>query len=118
MGNDEVKTGIVKSQAKPARVHTHQRKNRVLSLRDRLPMSVYILIQKVSETAVEAVFDFCPDGDQDKRGRLKLDKTTGTVSEVIECSADSHAVFFKRAAMKIIQHHLNAAYPQENCWAA
>jgi hypothetical protein len=81
-------------------------------------MAVYILIQKVADTEAEAVFDFFPAGDKAKQGRLKLDKTSSKVSEVIQCPADPDAILFNRAAWKVLSHHLKAEYPQETCWAS
>jgi len=81
-------------------------------------MAVYIEILKLSETATTALFDFFPDGDEQKAGRVELDKTTGTVRELIQSPVDPRAFFFERVAVKLKQHHLQAEYPQLTCWAS
>ena len=79
-------------------------------------MAFCIRIEKVSETEVEAIFDFFPDATPKRYGRIKLDKMTGTVNEMTGCPGDLNATFFNRAAMKLIQHHLRADYPQITYW--
>jgi hypothetical protein len=81
-------------------------------------MGVYIEIQKISETAAEAVYEYIPEFDKSRAGRLVIDKRSGKVKELESGHAGSSNSHFVRAASKILRHHQNGEYPEHTCWAS
>ena len=79
-------------------------------------MAFCILINKVSETADEAVYDFWED--ETDVGCLKLDKSVGKIIELRRLRAANSEAVFTRASWKVLQHFLANEFPDKTCWAS
>jgi hypothetical protein len=79
-------------------------------------MAFYILINKVSETNNDAVYEFWEN--ETDIGCLKLDKKAGKTTELRQIhSLNSEAVFI-RASQRVLQHFLAGELPERTCWAS
>lgn len=79
-------------------------------------MAFYILINKVSETADEAVCEFWED--ETDVGCLKLDKIAGGITELRQIHAANSEAVFTRASWKVLPHSLAGEFPERTCWAS
>jgi hypothetical protein len=79
-------------------------------------MAVYISIQKSSETAADAIYILeLVDG---QRGRVRIDKTSGEVSQIEALPGDELGQLYKRAVHKLRQHWEKGEFPDKTCWAS
>jgi hypothetical protein len=79
-------------------------------------MAFYIEIDKISENADEAIYDF--SDSEARKGRLRLDKASGDVTEVVAAPGDVHGRRFQRAAVKVVRHWKEGQLPDKTCWAS
>ncbi len=79
-------------------------------------MATYILIQKISETDHEAVYDFGPD--ELALGRLRVDKDSGVVEVLSPVPADNPDFYFLRVKYKVLQHLERGEFPDRTCFAS
>lgn len=79
-------------------------------------MAFYIEILKINETAEFVDYEFGDVGAE--KGRLRLDKSTGEVAELVGASADTSGRRFRRAATKVLEHWSKGELPNETCWAS
>jgi hypothetical protein len=79
-------------------------------------MAFYIEIDKISKTVDEAAYEFSDSGTG--TGRLRLDKASGNVTEVVPAPGDSRGHRFQRAAVKVIRHWKEGPLPDKTCWAS
>jgi hypothetical protein len=81
-------------------------------------MAVYIQIRKTSETDTEAVYEFLPDADENRAGKLVIDKLSGEIKQLESDVKDDKKFYFSRAARKVHLHHQKGEYPDNTCWAS
>ena len=79
-------------------------------------MAFYIKIDKISETVDEAIYEF--SDTETGTGRLRLDKVSGYVTEVVAAPGDSRGHRFQRAAVKVVRHWREGPLPGKTCWAS
>lgn len=79
-------------------------------------MAFFIYIDKISETVDEVVYEY--SDVQARKGRLRLDKATGDVIEVVAAPGDDQRRRFQRATIKVLQHWRNGEFPDKTCWAS
>jgi len=79
-------------------------------------MAFYVEIDKISETVNEAIYEF--SDTEAGKGRLRLDKASGDVTEVVAAPSDVHGRRFQRAAVKVIRHWKEGKLPGKTCWAS
>jgi hypothetical protein len=82
-------------------------------------VAVYILIEKVAESAEQVRYRYHPDGALDEPGELLVNKATGEVAVVTLSPRDDDRRFFaSRAQQKLVTHWRQGVYPQTTCWAS
>ena len=81
-------------------------------------MAVYIQIKKISETDTEAVYEYLPEGDQDRVGILLIDKGSGKITELKPSAGDENGFYSGRVARKLSEHRDQGQYPEVTCWAS
>jgi hypothetical protein len=81
-------------------------------------MALYIQIRKISETDLEAVYEYLPDADESRVGQLQIDKRNGEVREMKPSPGDEQKLVYSRAARKVSQHYQKAEYPSITSWAS
>ena len=86
------------------------------ALKLRQPMAFCIFINKVSETADEAIYEFWEE--EADVGCLKLDKIAGMTFELRQISSANAEAIFTRASWKVLQHFLAGEFPEKTCWAS
>lgn len=79
-------------------------------------MAFYILLLKESEDEEKVVYRFGPN--EEKLGRLQLNKLSGEVKEIEPTPTDNSSALFPRAASKIYLHWNEGNFPEESCWAS
>jgi len=79
-------------------------------------MAFYIEIDKISETVAEAIYEF--SDTEAGKGRLRLDKASGDVTEVMAAPGDDKGRRFQRAAVKVVRHWKEGQLPDKTCWAS
>lgn len=79
-------------------------------------MAFYIEIDKISENVDEAIYEF--SDTEAGKGRLRLDKASGDVMEVVAAPGDVHGRRFQRAAVKVVGHWKEGQLPDKTCWAS
>lgn len=77
-------------------------------------MAFYILIEKVSESDVEATYSFYDTAFPDEPGELRLDKIDGTIA----MTKPTREAFFSRAATKVARCYVNGKMEDRLCWAS
>lgn len=81
-------------------------------------MAVCIEIRKALETETEVIYDFLPDADETRTGKLRIEKHSGEITELQPVPDDNRKFHFSRAARKILLHHKKGQYPDQTCWAS
>lgn len=79
-------------------------------------MAFYIEIDKISETGDVAIYEF--SDTETGKGRLRLDKASGDVTEVVAAPGDAQGRRFQRAAVKVVRHWKEGQLPDKTCWAS
>ena len=79
-------------------------------------MALYIQITKVSDSDMEATYEFGPTDEL--TGTMKIDKMTGKVTVVLEVGGDSNDIYAPRVARTLIQHWNSDEYPDRTRWAS
>jgi hypothetical protein len=81
-------------------------------------VAVYIQIRKALETETEVIYDFFPDANESRKGKLIIEKQTGEIKELQSVPDDNKKFYFSRAARKLLLHHHEGQYPDQTCWAS
>jgi hypothetical protein len=81
-------------------------------------MAVYIQIRKLFETELEAVYEFLPNVDETRIGKLVIEKQNGEGKELEPCPGDERKFSYARAARKVFLHYQKGEYPDLTCWAS
>lgn len=79
-------------------------------------MAFCIEIEKISETVNETIYEFFDMATG--KGRLRLDKASGEVTEVAAAPGDGQGHRFQRAAVKVLRHWKEGQLPEKTCWAS
>jgi hypothetical protein len=79
-------------------------------------MAFYVLLLKESENDLKVIYRFGPN--EEKLGRLQLDKLTGEIKEIEPAPTHNSSALFPRAAAKIYRHWKEGILPEESCWAS
>ena len=79
-------------------------------------MATYVLLQKVSDTDLEATYDFGPD--ERTLGRLRLIKGSGVVEILTPAPVENSSIYFLRARAKVLQHWERGELPEATCFAS
>jgi len=79
-------------------------------------MAFYIEIEKVSETVYEAIYEY--SDTEAGKGRLRIDKGSGEVTEVVAAPGDSKGHRFQRSSVKVRRHWKEGPLPDKTCWAS
>ncbi len=77
---------------------------------------MYVEIIKCEETPEMVVYSFGPS--QDRFGKLRLNKDTGSVVIIEEVLGDPERRFSSRAERKIQKHWQANEFPDRTCWAS
>jgi hypothetical protein len=77
-------------------------------------MAFNILIEKVSESAVEVIYSFHDTADPAACGELRLDKTLGTIA----MTKPTSEAIFQRASVKVLGSYRDGNFPDRLCWAS
>ena len=94
-------------------------------------MAFFIPISLLEQTAGSVTYEYsqpvlAADPDKPRRlkevgrqiGRLALDKTTGTVTQLSGAEWDPGGLIFQRAAIKVVKNHLKGLYPESTAYEA
>ncbi len=81
-------------------------------------MAVYIQIRKISETETEVVYEYLPDADEKRAGKLVIEKLSGEIKQLKSGMQEDKKFHFSRAARKVLLHHQKGEYPDNTCWAS
>lgn len=79
-------------------------------------MAFYVLLVKESEDDKTVIYSF--GSNEEKLGRLQLDKTSGVVKEIVPAPTNNSEALFPRAAVKLRQHWKDGSFPEKSCWAS
>lgn len=79
-------------------------------------MAFYVLLLKESEDDEKVIYRFGPN--EEKLGRLKLNKNNGEVKEIEPVPIDNISGLFPRAAAKLYQHWREGNFPDKSSWAS
>jgi hypothetical protein len=79
-------------------------------------MAFYVRIEKRSETAELAVYEYW--SKEESRGSLQLSKSSGEVSPLRGTSGDERGDLFMRAAMKLRREWKEGRVPEVVEWAS
>lgn len=79
-------------------------------------MAFYVRIEKRSETAELAVYEYW--SHEDSRGTLQLNKSSGEVSPLQNIAGDEQGNLFMRAAMKLRREWKEGRLPEVTEWAS
>jgi hypothetical protein len=81
-------------------------------------VAVYMEIRKALETETEVIYDFLPDADETRTGKLIIEKQSGEIKELEPILNDNQKFYFSRAVRKVLLHHEKGQYPDQTCWAS
>jgi hypothetical protein len=79
-------------------------------------MGTYVLIRKVSETDLDAVYEFGPN--ELEVGRFRINKGNGEVELLQPVPKERAEFYFQRAMVKILQHFKLGEMPDRTCFAS
>jgi hypothetical protein len=94
-------------------------------------MAFYIPLNLVESTSDFVTYEYSqrvlvPDPAKPRRfiesgqniGRLRLDRYTGTVTQLSGDDWDPKGIIFQRAAVKVMRNHLKGLYPEATAYEA
>jgi hypothetical protein len=79
-------------------------------------MAFYVAMTKLEEDGEGAEYEFGLDNQ--KPGRLRINKLTGEVSLIIPAGGDERQAAYFRAASKVSQHWKEGCFPDRTSWAS
>jgi dTDP-glucose pyrophosphorylase len=79
-------------------------------------MVIIVLMRKVTEDSSVAIYEFGPN--EERTGRIQVDKATGKVVVLAEVPDDKKSAYSLCAVRKLTKHCQRGEFPERTCWAS